>query len=139
MRIEKGFLAYGHDLDTDVTPAMAGLDFALAADKDFVGKAALEGRDAPSSRLVSLIFDDVAAVPLGNEPVMAGGRIIGKTTSAAFGYRVGRPVAIALITSADVADGSAVMVDIGGETAGCRVSFRPLFDPGGSRMRPERG
>ena len=138
MRIEKGFLAYGHDLDTDVTPAMAGLDFALASDKDFIGKAALAACGAPSSRLVSLAFDDESAVPLGNEPVMAGDRIIGKTTSAAFGYRVGRPVAIAQITSEDVADGAVATVNIGGEIAGCRMSVGPLFDPSGGRMRPER-
>ena len=138
MRIEKGFLAYGHDLDTDVTPAMAGLDFALASDKDFIGKAALAACGAPSSRLVSLAFDDESAVPLGNEPVMAGDRIIGKTTSAAFGYRVGRPVAIAQITSEGVADDAVATVNIGGEISGCRMSVGPLFDPSGGRMRPER-
>ena len=138
MRIEKGFLAYGHDLDTDVTPAMAGLDFALASDKDFIGKAALAMRDTPASRLVSLRFDDESAVPLGNEPVLAGDRIIGKTTSAAFGYRVARPVAIALINSEDVADGTVAAVDIGGERAACKISLGPLFDPSGGRMRPER-
>jgi len=139
MRIEKGFLAYGHDLDTDVTPAMAGLEFALAAGKDFIGKRSLSARDAPASRLVSLLFDDVDAVPLGNEPVLAGDRIIGKTSSAAFGYRVGRPVAIALISSQDIVDGARARVDIGGVQAGCRMSLAPLFDPAGARMRPERG
>lgn len=136
MRIEKGFLAYGHDLDTDVTPAMAGLDFALAGDKDFIGKAALLRLDPPASRLVSLLFDDENVVPLGNEPVIVGERIIGKTTSAAFGYRVGRPVAIASISSEDVGDGAAAMVDIAGAHAACRMSVKPLFDPAGGRMRP---
>lgn len=149
MRIEKGFLAYGHDLDTDVTPAMAGLEFALAADKnfigrdfigrDFIGKAGLAAGGAPASRLVSLLFDDVDAVPLGNEPVLAGDQIIGKTTSAAFGYRVGRPVAIALISSQAIADGAEARVDIGGEQTGCRMSLTPLFDPAGGRMRPGKG
>jgi len=138
MRIEKGFLAYGHDLDTDVTPAMAGLEFAIARDKDFIGKAALATDDGPASRLVSLMFDEKEAVPLGNEPVLAGERIIGKTTSAAFGYRIDRPVAIALINSRDVADGAAAMVDIGGVTAACRMSLSPLFNPAGDRMRPDR-
>ena len=44
MRIEKGFLSYGHDLDTDVTPQMAGLEFALVKDKAFIGKHALTKR-----------------------------------------------------------------------------------------------
>ena len=138
MRIEKGFLAYGHDLDTDVTPAMAGLEFALAAGKDFIGKSALANHNAPASRLISLIFDDAKAVPLGNEPVFAGDRIIGKTTSAAFGYRVGRPVAIAQISSEAIEDGAEATVNIGGTIAACRMSVAPVFDPAGGRMRPGR-
>jgi 4-methylaminobutanoate oxidase (formaldehyde-forming) len=135
MRIEKGFLAYGHDLDTDVTPAMAGLEFALSQDKDFVGSAALAGMDPPATRLVSLNFDDAGAVPLGNEPVCADGVIIGKTTSAAFGYRIGRPVALALVASDHAVAGAGLTVDIAGHHAVCRVAVSPLFDAGGARMR----
>ena len=42
MRIEKKFLAYGHELDTDVSPLDAGLGFAVDWNKDFIGKGALE-------------------------------------------------------------------------------------------------
>ena len=117
---------------------MAGLQFALAAGKDFIGKSALADQDVPASRLISLIFDDADMVPLGNEPVFAGERIIGKTTSAAFGYRVGRPVAIAQITSDAIEDGAEATVNIGGTIAACRMSAAPVFDPAGGRMRPGR-
>tara|TARA_B100001057_G_scaffold120782_1_gene119492 strand:- start:145 stop:2565 length:2421 start_codon:yes stop_codon:yes gene_type:complete len=138
MRIEKGFLAYGDDLDTDMTPAMAGLEFALAEAKSFVGKDALNGLPNPTKQLVSLCFTDVDAVPLGNEPVVQNGRIIGKTTSAAFGYRVALPVAIALIEKASIVAGVIVQVDIAGEMADAVMSVAPLFDPSGSRMRTKR-
>jgi glycine cleavage system aminomethyltransferase T len=71
--------------------------------------------------------------------VLAGDHIIGKTTSAAFGYRVGRPVAIALVSSQAIADGAEARVDVGGEQTGCRMSLTPLFDPAGGRMRPGKG
>ena len=135
MRIEKGFLSYGHDLDTDVTPQMAGLEFALAKDKAFIGKHALTKRESPTSRLVSLAFEDRDAVPLGNEPVLLNGRIIGKTTSAAYGYRVDRPVAIALVASSAASDEAFVEVDVAGVHFACRLSNGPLFDPAGRRMR----
>ncbi len=137
MRIEKGFLAYGHDLDTDMTPPMAGLEFALGKDKSFIGKTALSDKGAPAKRLVSLSFTDIEAVPLGNEPVLAGadGRLVGKTTSAAFGYRLGRPVALALVDSGEVADGASMAVDIAGVHSACTLSTTALFDPGGERMR----
>ena len=139
MRIEKGFLAYGHDLDTDVTPPMAGLEFALAGDKDFIGRTGLAMREAAPSRLVSLTFDDDTAVPLGNEPVLLDGTVIGKTTSAAFGYRVGCPVAIALVGSEAVGDGVKVEVDVAGHRYACRMSVGPLYDPAGERMRRTAG
>ena len=139
MRIEKRFLAYGHDLDTDVTPQMAGLEFALAKDKDFIGGAALSGKGDPASRLVSLMFDDDAAVPLGNEPVLLDDIVIGKTTSASFGYRVGRPVAIALVKSKGVENGKTVEVDVAGRRFACRVVVGPLYDATGERVRQAIG
>ncbi|MGC6484554.1 MAG: GcvT family protein [Candidatus Puniceispirillales bacterium] len=135
MRIEKRFHSYGHDLDTDMTPAMAGLDFAVAMDTDFIGREALLKAPPPSSRLVSLLVQDTAANPIGNEPVMQDGRMIGKVTSAAFGYRVGRPVALALIETAAARDGMAVTINIAGEQAAAVVVDGPVYDPQGEVMR----
>ena len=54
MRIEKRYLAYGHDLDTDVSPLQAGLDFAVAWDSDFIGRdALLRQRDAGTTNASS--------------------------------------------------------------------------------------
>ena len=74
-------------------------------------------------------------MPLGNEPVLLNGRIIGKTTSAAYGYRVDRPVAIALVASSAASDEAFVEVDVAGVRFACRLSNEPLFDPAGRRMR----
>ena len=137
MRIEKRYLAMGHDLDADTTPLDAGLGFAVAWDTEFTGKEALLARrDAPSGRqAVTLLFDDKAAVPLGSEPVLLKGKIVGQTTSAAYGYRVGRPVAIAFIDSNAMSGDSGFSVDIAGEAFEVAVSELAAFDPGGTRMR----
>lgn len=138
MRIEKRFLAYGHDIDTDMSPIQAGLDFAVAWDTAFIGRDALAKQRAAGEvcRIVTLLFDDEAAVPIGNEPVYVADRIAGKTTSAAFGYRIGRPLAIADLALADACvDGAAVDVDIAGTRYAARVSLKPAFDPTGKRMR----
>jgi 4-methylaminobutanoate oxidase (formaldehyde-forming) len=90
------------------------------------------------SRIVTILLDDIDAVPLGNEPVYAGEgsgrRIVGKTTSAAFGYRVGHPVALAEIDT-PISDDTAVEIDIARRMSPGRVTFQPAFDPGGKRMR----
>ncbi len=138
MRIEKRFLAYGHDLDTDISPIQAGLDFAIAWDTDFIGKSALEKQREAGEvcRIVTIVLDDENAVPLGNEPVFLAGEIAGKTTSAAFGYRIGKPVALADINLAGArVENAAVEIDIAGRLYAGQITRLPAFDPRGSRMR----
>ena len=136
MRIEKGFCAMGHELDGDTSPIDAGLDFAVRKSGGFIGAEALARRrtDGDTPRIVSLKFDDPGAVPIGHEPVIHGGEILGLTTSAAFGYRVGRPVALAHLAR-DMATGDQVEVDIARTRFRAEVVRGPLFDPEGARMR----
>ena len=140
MRIEKRFLAYGHELDTEVSPLGAGLEFAVDWSKDFIGKEALLALRAQGAvnRIVSIVFEDPSAVPLGNEPVLSGRRIVGKTTSAAFGFRIGAPIALADIAEPGARqEAETVAVNIAGTLYSGRVVVGPAFDPGGGRMRPE--
>jgi len=138
MRIEKQYLAWGHELDTDISPLEAGLEFAVDWNKEFIGKAALEQRRATVDgvRIVSIVLDDRDAVPIGNEPVIADGKIIGKTTSAAYGFRIDAPVALADVGDVNFrADGKRVEIDIAGELKSGVVHTQPAFDPKGMRMR----
>jgi 4-methylaminobutanoate oxidase (formaldehyde-forming) len=140
MRIEKRFLAFGHDIDTDIDPLQAGLGFTLDWSSDFIGRAALlEIREqTPRHRLVSIVFDSKDAWPLGNEPVYHDGRIVGKTTSAAFGYRIGKPVAIAVIDNHENLDlnGLKVDVDIARSQNAGTITLSAAWDPDGASMRP---
>jgi glycine cleavage system aminomethyltransferase T/glycine/D-amino acid oxidase-like deaminating enzyme len=131
MRIEKRFLAFGHDLDTDLNPVQAGLGFTLDWSSEFIGKSALLPirHQTPASLLVSIQFDDLDAQPLGNEPVYHQGKIIGKTTSASFGYRVGRPIAIALIENQSRLDGLKVDVDIAGSQNAGTIHTAATWNP----------
>ncbi|MQX37113.1 GcvT family protein [Roseospira navarrensis] len=141
MRIEKGFLAMGHELDSDITPVEAGLAGLTRKAGGFIGAEALRARRAEGAcaRIVSLTLDDPQAVPLGHEPVHLGDRIIGDTTSCAFGYRIGRPVALAVLKdlSTPVETGTRVQVDIAGHRLDATVTWGPLYDLQGARMRPD--
>ncbi|MEO3414535.1 FAD-dependent oxidoreductase [Roseovarius sp. CAU 1744] len=136
MRIEKGFCAMGHELDGDVTPIAAGLDFATRKSGGFIGAEALAERRAAGvgPGVVSLILDDENAVPLGHEPIYRDGRIIGQTSSCAFGYRIGKPVALGHVKS-PVAHGTRVQIDIARDLYDATVTIGPLFDPDGDRMK----
>ena len=140
MRIEKRFLAYGHEIDTDISPLEAGLEFAIDWDKKFIGRDALiKRRDSGiKKRIVSLLLFDTNTVPIGGEPVYSGDKIIGKTTSAAFGYRINQPIALALIVSNSIEENQIVDIDIAGQKTQARVIVGAAFDPSGKKMKPTK-
>lgn len=136
MRIEKGFCAMGHELDSDVSPIEAGLAFATRKSGGFTGFEAMQQRrkDGAVCEIVSLAVDNVDAQPLGHEPIYLDGKLIGKTTSTGFGYRVGRPVVLAHVNTS-LLSGARVQIDIAREMFDATVTIGPLYDPTGSRMK----
>lgn len=137
MRIEKKFPAFGHDMDSDLTPLEAGLEFAVAWESPFAGREALLARkkEGARKRLIAIVLDDASAVPIGGEPVYANGAIAGKTTSAAFGFRLRKPAALALLDAQAAAPESRAIIDIAGSMFEGKVSDGAPFDPSGLRMR----
>ncbi len=98
LRIESGFRAFGHELTPGTTPQEAGLNAFCAFGTGFVGEEALQGR-RPDRRIVSLLFDDPTALPIHDEPIYCDGAVVGQITSAAWSYRFGRSVALAMISA----------------------------------------
>ncbi|MDV7145915.1 FAD-dependent oxidoreductase [Tropicimonas sp. TH_r6] len=135
MRIEKGFAAMGHELDSDITPVETGMAMMCSKKKDFIGSEVVnERRETGKRTLATLILEDESAVPLGHEPIYVGDKIVGHTTSAAFGYRIGKPVALAHV-HLDEIDGVAVEIDIARVRFAGKLQLAPAFDPTGSRMK----
>ena len=137
MRIEKGFVSYGHDINTDSNPKSANLDFLLDYSKNFIGKEQLEKNKLArkESSLVSLVFDDQNANPIANEPVFFNEKIIGITTSASFGFRINKPIALANIKAKFERVEKNIKVNIAGVFYEARVSLDPPYDPNGNRMK----
>jgi len=136
MRIEKGFRAMGHELDSDVSPADVGLQGFTRKTGGYLGCDANRAKEnQPSSQqIVSLTFNDESVVPIGHEPVIVNNTIVGKTTSCAYGYRIGRPIALAQVSS-DLPDGAEVEIDLAGVRYTARLSVDALFDSAGHRMK----
>jgi len=122
---------------------MCGLDRHVAFDKaDFIGRdGVLRERDAPSSRvLVTLAIDAVPgktqdADPSGFEPVKLGGRLVGYTTSGAYGHWVRQSLALAYVDREVVVDPPPLTVDVVGEPHPARILEHPAWDARGERMR----
>ena len=101
-----------------------------------MGYAAMEKKrkEGAENKLISLTLEDDTAVPIGGEPIYLNDQIIGQTTSCAFGFRIGKPIALGYLKE-KVSNNSNVYVDIARHLYGATVSTGPLFDADGLTMR----
>ncbi|WP_170327708.1 GcvT family protein [Ruegeria arenilitoris] len=140
-RIEKGFKHWGHDLGPDISPLEAGLGFAAAWDKEFLGKAALVRQKAEGPRRRAVIFElpDKPLI-LHDELIHEGGRVVGATTSGARGARTRKTYALGLV---EIAPGETLpqtcdrsfTIEVAGKHYPAIPLMRPPFDPKNERMK----
>ena len=102
-----------------------------------VSRALLAQRDQGTrGNIISVLFHDQNAVPIGHEPIIIDQKIVGKTTSAAFGHRIGAPIALASIhETSHLTNSNRAEVDIAGTLFGVDLVDGALFDPEGLRMK----
>jgi sarcosine oxidase subunit alpha len=137
LRLEKGHPYIGQDTLPDDTPAKLGLGWAVDMHKAwFVGKAALErlATIPLRRRLTGVTFDGGPedAAELRGMPVMAGGGIVGRVTSAATSPEVGSPIGLAWIRTVD---DRIPVDDLRAGDARVTVAPMPFYDPNGGRLR----
>lgn len=138
LRVEKGYGSWGRDYSPEYWPQESGLDGLIRADKDFLNKDAwLAIADRPArEKMVLLEIDAEEADATGGEPVfLPDGTPAGQVSSGAYGYSVGRSLAIAYLKAGLAAPGDRVDVAILGRPHAARVLERPPFDPDGARLR----
>jgi glycine cleavage system aminomethyltransferase T/glycine/D-amino acid oxidase-like deaminating enzyme len=143
LRAEKGFRHWGADMGPADLPDEAGLAFTVAADKAvaFIGRDALLRRagEAPRRRLVHVLLADPEPLLYHGESLLAGGAVVGRVTSAAYGHTLGGAVGLAFIEApADELPGilaAPAEVDVAGRRAPAKLSARAFYDPTGARLR----
>jgi len=137
LRLEKGYRAWGSDITPEDTPLEAGLEFAIAAGKDFLGREAIERQrdEGVRRRLRYLVLSDPRAMCLGNEPVFSDAEVIARVTSGGIGYALGTSLALAYLPVDLATTGTPLSVDVFGERVPAVVADDPLYDPQGERIR----
>ena len=154
-RLEKGYRAYGAELESEYTVVEAGMQRPKVKEQDFVGKEAhLRHREEePAAILCTLTIDDhtstsgVKRYPLGREPITlrdgtpltdAKGRR-SYVTSAGAGPSLGGYLLFAYLPPEYAAEGSQELaVEYMHErfpVTVARVGAVPLFDPENTRIR----
>ncbi|MDP6818937.1 MAG: FAD-dependent oxidoreductase [Alphaproteobacteria bacterium] len=144
LRSEKGYRHWGHDITPAETPLEAGLGFAVAFKKkvDFIGREALERQRETglSQRLVHVMLQQSDPLMFHDETIYRDGAVVGRITSAAFGYGFERPLGMGYIETANGMDGEDPLkgrfeVDIAGERVPATISLKPFYDPKSERVR----
>ena len=144
LRIEKGFVHWGHDLAYTESPHQVGLAFICKIDKvpAFLGREAYLQRklEAKGPYLCSVKLKASAPLMHHNEPVLRDGQVVGYVTSGAFSAHFNCAVGLCLIDVPVDAHGKTVLpagdyaVMIEGESIPAEVSVRPFYDPRNERM-----
>ncbi|SLN44597.1 4-methylaminobutanoate oxidase (formaldehyde-forming) [Roseovarius albus] len=135
-RIEKGFRHWGHDIGPFDNPVTAGLTFACDFETDFSGKAAIVAQRSAgvSSRILQFRLEDPKALVFGNEPILREGQVVGRLTSASYGWSVGAGIGMGYVScetgtkASDLISGS-YQILVEGRAVGATVSVRALYSP----------
>ena len=135
LRIEKGFRYLGSDLTASDSPLEAGLErFVAFEGRDFIGRGRLiEQRDRGLSRRLRTVLvgegDDYVPI-YGGEAMSAGSEVVGRVRSCAYGFTVGRNVALAYLP-VDLDVGADLRVEVFGDRVPARVAEDVLVGAAG--------
>ena len=153
-RLEKGYRAFGAELDASYNLVEAGMTRPKVKEQDFVGKTAYlrERETPPAAVLCTLTVDDHVSASgelrymLGGEPVLAAdgepltdakGRR-SYVTSAGSGPSVRKHLLLTYLPPEEAVVGAALNVEYLGEQYPVTVAVvgsTPLFDPANERVR----
>jgi heterotetrameric sarcosine oxidase gamma subunit len=138
LRMEKGYVSWGHDVSRDDTPLEAGLGFALAWDKPggFLGRDTLLRQRSAGirRRLVTFVLADPAPVLWGSEPILRNGQPVGYTTSGSYAHALGAAIGMGYVSADEpitapwIASGR-YEIDVAGERFVATPHPRAPYDP----------
>ena len=136
LRLEAGMALYGHEIDEDIDPLTAGLDFAVALDKGtaegetegFIGQEALQAiaAEGPARRLIGLRLSGRRAARQGMV-VRDGDREVGTVTSGCLSPTLDASIAMAIVDRDAADEGRALCVDLGRAVDDAVVTPLPFY------------
>ena len=106
MRMETGFLHWGHDISPEENQYQAGLNFAISFKKnvDFIGKdslAKIKGKPLDKRMMMFTLKDSQPGEPLllHDEPIYLDDKIIGRTTSGNYSFCFNKNLSFGYVNS----------------------------------------
>ena len=132
LRLEAGLPLYGHDIDSDTTPVMAGLTFAISkrrrAEGGFPGAIRIlaEIENGAPQRRVGFEVDGRQPVREGARVLDAEGNEVGRVTSGGHSPSLQRPIAMGYVASHLAEIGTALKLEQRSRLFDARVAAMPF-------------
>jgi len=132
LRLEAGLPLYGHDIDRETTPVMAGLNFAInkrrRAEGGFAGALRIlaELENGPPQKRVGFDVEGRQPVREGALVLDSEGNEIGRITSGGFSPSLQRPIAMGYVASHLAEPGTQIKLEQRGKLFDARVAVLPF-------------
>ena len=132
LRLEAGLPLYGHDIDRETTPVMAGLTFAInkrrRAEGGFAGALRIlaELENGPPQKRVGFDVDGRQPVREGALVLDGEGNEIGRITSGGHSPSLGRPIAMGYVATPFAEAGTTLKLEQRGKLFEGRVTAMPF-------------
>ena len=138
LRMEKSYRGWGSELTNEIDMFEASMDRFIRLDKeDFTGKAASLSRKQRGQRmkLVTMEVANTDSDCMGNEPIYHNAKIVGLTTSGAYGHAVNKSLAFAYVPPELAAIGTKFEVMVFGEMRNASIIPESIWDSENTRLR----
>ena len=138
MRMEKGFLHWGHDISPAENPFEAGLDFTVKLNKDvdFIGKNSLISKNrVKKKQFINFVMENSEPgkpLMLHDEPIYYKNKIVGETTSSNYSFNYNKNMVFGYIDiELDInnLNGSKFKVEVAKNMYEMQIQFNSLHDP----------
>jgi len=128
LRIEAGYCLYGNDIDEDITPFEASLDWVVKFDKgNFIGKRSLLRKTKPFRKRVGLIMIE-KGIPRKGYKIYVNESERGWVSSGGFSPLLNTGMGMIYLDIEYLEDGREVFVDVRGRLNKGLVRSFPLYD-----------
>ena len=136
LRLEKAYRSWGAELTNEVTMIDAAMERFIKFDKgDFIGReATLQQRDR-TLQLIYFSLDSGDADVQGGEPIFAGERCVGVTTTGSYGHFVRQSLGFGYVSPSLAGPDTELTADILGRRRRMTVLEDPVYDPANHRLR----
>jgi aminomethyltransferase len=129
LRLEMGYVLYGHELNETISPLEAGLNWVIDWEgEDFIGKAALlQQRDQGISRkLIGLVMEE-SGIPREGMALHAGDQVLGRVVSGTMSPNLKQGIATALVEKKLIPASGEIFVDIRGKMKKAKIAKPPFI------------